>query len=55
MAGTDSRLTSITGTLYISLNLAKTKIESDLSAVFGSHLSSIRGILLRTTEAHLTC
>ena len=55
MHGTDSRLTAIAGTLHISLNLAQTQVESDLGTILGSHLGSIRSVLLRTTEAHLTC
>ena len=51
---TDSRLTTVTGTLNISLNLAKAQVVSNLSTILSSHLSSIRSILLRATEAHLT-
>ena len=54
MTGTDSALTTVTRTLYISLDFAQAKVVSNLSAVLGSHLSSIRSVLLRTTEAHLT-
>ena len=54
MNSTDSRLTTITWTLNISLNLTKTKIKSDLCTILSSHLSSIRSVLLRTTETHLT-
>ena len=54
MNSTDSRLTTITWTLNVCLNLAKTKIECNLSTILCSHLSSIRSILLRTTETHLT-
>lgn len=54
MAGTDSRLTSVTRTLHIGLHLAQTQVESNLGAILSSHLGSIRSVLLRTTEAHLT-
>ena len=52
--GTDSRLTSVTWTLNVCLHLAKTEVESDLGAILCCHLSSVRSVLLRTTEAHLT-
>ncbi|EJX04439.1 hypothetical protein EVA_07453 [gut metagenome] len=52
--GTDSRFTTVTGTLNICLHLTKTKIESYLSAILSSHLSCVRSVLLRTAEAHLT-
>ena len=55
MDSTDSRLTTITRTLNVCLNLAKTKIKSYLSTILSCHLSCIRSILLRTTETHLTC
>lgn len=53
--GTDGTLTTITGTLDVCLHLAQTKVESNLCAVLGSHLGSVRRILLATTETHLTC
>ncbi len=54
MAGTDSRLASITGALHISFHLTQAEVESDLCAILSGHLGSIRSVLLRTTEAHLT-
>ena len=54
MDGTDSRLTSVTGTLYIGFNLTKTEVESDLCTILCCHLGCIRSVFLRTTEAHLT-
>ena len=53
--GTDSGLTTVTGTLHISFHLAKPKVKSDLCAILCCHLSSIRCVLLRATESHLTC
>ena len=44
--GTDCRLTSVTWTLNICLNLAKTKVESNLCTILSSHLCSVRSVLL---------
>lgn len=52
--GTDSALTAIARTLDISLHLAKTQVESHLGAILCGHLGSIRSVLLRTAESHLT-
>ena len=52
---TNCRLTTVTRTLNVCLNLAQTKIESDLAAILCCCLSCVRCVLLRTTEAHLTC
>ena len=52
--GTDGALTTVTRTLNISLYLAKTKLESCLCAILGSHLGCVRSVLLRTAESHLT-
>ena len=54
MHGTDSTLTTITWTLHIGFYLTQTQVESDLCAILGCHLSSIRSVLLRTAETHLT-
>ena len=54
MDGADSRLTAVTWTLDEDLDLAQTEVVSDLSAILGRHLSSVRGVLLRATESHLT-
>ena len=54
MAGTDSGFAAVTGTLDISLDLAKTEVVSYLCAILSSHLGSVGGVLLGTTEAHLT-
>ena len=51
MNGTDSRLTSVTGTFHIGLHLAQTQVISNLCAILGCHLSSIRSVLLRTNES----
>lgn len=52
---TDSRLTTLTGTFNIDLNLPQTQIVCDLCAIGRCHLSCIGSILFRTAEAHLTC
>ena len=52
--GTDSGLTAIAGTLHVSLHLAQTQVKSNLGTILSGHLGSIRSVLLRTTEAHLT-
>ena len=54
MTGTDSALTTVTGPLHVCLYLAQTEVESNLSAILSGHLRSIRCVLLRTAEAHLT-
>ena len=46
MHGTDSRLTTVTRTLHICLNLTQSKIESYLSAILCGHLCCIRSVLL---------
>ena len=53
--GTNCRLTTVTGTLHVSLHLAQTQVIGNLCAILSSHLSSIGSVLLRTTETHLTC
>ena len=53
MDGADSRFAAITRTLDVSLHLAQAEVISDLSAIFGSHLCGVGGVLLRTTETHL--
>ena len=52
--GTDSRLTAVTWALNEDLHLTEAEVISDLSAVLSCHLSSVRRILLRATESHLT-
>ncbi len=52
--GTDSALTTITRTLNISLYLTQTQLESCLSAILSCHLGSVRSVLLRSAESHLT-
>ena len=51
--GTDSTLTAITRTLDEGLDLAQTQAVGYLSAILGGHLSSVRSVLLGTTETHL--
>ena len=53
MDGTDSRLAAVAGSFNISLNLAETEVEGNLSAILCCHLSCVGGILLRTAEALL--
>ena len=53
MDGADSRFAAITRTLDVGFHLAQAEVISDLSAIFGSHLSGIGGVLLGTTETHL--
>ena len=53
MDSANSRFTAIARTLDIGFHLAQAEVVSDLSAVFGSHLSGVGGVLLRTTETHL--
>ena len=55
MHGSDSGLTAITRTFHISFYLSKTQVIRNLGAVLCCHLCCIRGILLRTSESHLTC
>lgn len=50
MDGADSRLTAVTWTLDEDLDLAQTEVVSDLSAILGRHLSSVRGVLLKATK-----
>ena len=52
--GTDSGLTTVTGTLDICLYLSQTKIVSHFGAILGSHLGCIRSVLLRTSKTHLS-
>ena len=54
VAGTDSRLTTVTWPLNIRLYLTKTKLESYLRTILCSHLCCVWSVLLRTTETHLT-
>ena len=46
VAGTDSRLTTVTWTLYVCLYLTQTKVECNLCAILCCHLSCIRSVLL---------
>ena len=55
MAGTDGAFTAVAGTFDVGLHLAEAEVESYLGAVLSCHLSSVGGVLLRTTETHLTC
>ncbi len=50
----DGTLSTVTGTFYVDGHFPQTCIISDLGAIFGSHLSSVRGVLFGRTEAHLT-
>ena len=54
VAGTDSGLTAVSGTLDISLDLAKAQIISYFRTILGGHLSCVRSVLLRTAETHLS-
>ena len=54
MYGTDSRLAAITGAFHICFHLTQTEVKSDLCTILCGHLSSVRSILLRSTETHLT-
>ena len=54
MHGTDSRLTTITWTLNVCLNLTETEVKGNLGAILGSSLGCIRSILLRSAESHFT-
>ena len=55
MNSADSRLTTIARTLHICLHLAQTQVVCCLCTVLSSHLGSIRSVLLRATETHLSC
>ncbi len=52
--GPDGGLTSCTGSLYIDFDLAEAGIISGLGSILGSHLGSVRSVLLGTTEAALS-
>ena len=51
----DCGLTSCSGTLDIDFDLAETGIVSGLGSILSCHLGGIGSILLRTTEAALSC
>ena len=55
MNSANSTLTAITRALHESLNFSKSKVIRDFCAILSCHLCSIRSVLLRTTETHLTC
>ena len=50
----NSRLTSVTWTLHICLNLSQTKVVGNLSTILCSHLCCIRSVLLRTSKSHFS-
>ncbi|EJW93272.1 hypothetical protein EVA_18620 [gut metagenome] len=55
MNSSNSRLTSVTGTLHICFYLSQAKIVCNFCTILSSHLSCIRSVLFGTSKAHLTC
>lgn len=51
--GADSALATVARTFDVGLNLTQTQIISDLCAILRGHLSGVRCVLLRASEAHL--
>ena len=49
----DSGLAACSGTLHIDFNLAEARIVSGLGSILGSHLGSVRSILLGPAETAL--
>src|SRR5574344_1650147 len=52
---TNSRLAACTRSFYICLNFTQSKVKSYFSTTSCCCLSSIRSILLRTSETHFAC
>ena len=50
----DSRLTSVTRSLYEYFYFSQTKIVSYFCTILSCHLGCIRSVLFRTSESHLT-
>ncbi len=50
----NSRLTSVTGSLHVCFHFSQAQIIRNLCAILRSHLGSIRRVLLGTSESHFT-
>ena len=55
MNSSHSRFTAVSGAFYIGFHFPQAQVISHFSTILCGHLSGIRSIFLRASEAHLTC